>query len=62
MSSEFAVWLFTALLVCLAGLLADDIEPVTVWTLITALSFAFILSRGLAKHEHRHGDGADHHH
>ena len=61
MSSEFAVWLLTALLVCLAGLLADDIEPITVWTLVTALSFAFIISRGLAKHEHRSGHGDDYH-
>ena len=61
MSSEFAIWLFTAIAVCLAGLLADDIEPITVWTLITALSFAFIISRGLAKHEHRSGHGDDYH-
>ena len=61
-SSEFAVFIGTAIAVCIAGLAADDIEPITVWILITVLAFGFILSRGLAKNEHRHKDGADHHH
>jgi hypothetical protein len=61
-SSEFAVLIVTAIGVAIAGLAADDIEPITVWILITVLSFGFIVSRGLAKYEHRHGDGPDHHH
>jgi hypothetical protein len=63
-SSEFAIWLITAIGVLIAGLSADDIEPSLVWTLITVLSFAYIISRGIAKsgtkhHDHDH-DG--HHH
>jgi hypothetical protein len=62
MTTEFAVFVLTALAVCIAGLAADDIDSITVWILITVLAFGFILSRGLAKHEHRHTDGADHRH
>jgi hypothetical protein len=58
-SSEFAVWLLTVIGVMIAGLSADDIEPSLVWTLIVVTSFAYIISRGIAKsgtkhHDHRH--------
>ena len=48
-SSEFAVWLLTVVGVMIAGLSADDIEPALVWTLVVATSFAYIISRGIAK-------------
>ena len=58
-TSEFGVWLLTIIGVMIAGLSADDIEPSLVWTFITVLSFAYIISRGIAKagtkhHDHRH--------
>ena len=57
LSSEFVVFLLTAIAVAIAGLAADDMEPNIVWTLITILAFAFIVSRGLAKREDRGRDG-----
>lgn len=61
-SSEFAIWLITAIGVLIAGLSADDIEPSLVWTLITVLSFAYIISRGIAKSGTKHHDHDGHHH
>ena len=58
-SSEFAVWLVTAIAVMIAGLSADDIEPSLVWTLVTVLSFAYIISRGIAKAGTKHHDPRD---
>ena len=58
-TSEFGAWLLTIVGIAIAGLSADDIEPSLVWILITILSFAYIISRGIAKsgtkhHDHRH--------
>lgn len=55
-SSEFGVWLLTIVGVAIAGLSADDIEPSLVWILITILSFAYIISRGIAKAGTKHHD------
>ena len=60
-TSEFGVWLLTAIGIAIAGLSADDIEPSLVWILITILSFAYIISRGIAKSGTKHHDhGRDH--
>ncbi|MEA2273444.1 MAG: hypothetical protein QOI98_2152 [Solirubrobacteraceae bacterium] len=48
-TSEFLVWLLTAASVLIAGLSSDDYGAATAWTLVTALSFAYIVSRGIAK-------------
>jgi hypothetical protein len=55
-SSEFGVWLLTVIGVMIAGLSADDIEPSLVWTLIVVISFAYIISRGIAKAGTKHHD------
>ena len=55
-TSEFGVWLLTAIGIAIAGLSADDIEPSLVWILITILSLAYINSRGIAKAGTKHHD------
>jgi hypothetical protein len=55
-TSEFLVWLLTAACVLIAGLAADDYGATTAWTLVTALSFAYIVSRGIAKSGTRRAD------
>jgi hypothetical protein len=60
-SSEFAVWLLTVIGVMIAGLSADDIEPSLVWILTTVLSFAYIISRGIAKSGTKHHDHRNDH-
>jgi len=55
-TSEFLVWLLTAICVLVAGLAADDYGATTAWTLVTALSFAYIVSRGIAKSGARRAD------
>jgi hypothetical protein len=55
-TSEFLVWLLTAACVLIAGLTADDYGATTAWTLVTALSFAYIISRGIAKSGARRAD------
>ena len=48
-TSEFFVWLGTVAAVLAAVLLIDGFGPDRGWTLVTALSVAYILSRGIAK-------------
>jgi hypothetical protein len=55
-TSEFLIWLLTAACVLIAGLASDDFGATTAWTLVTALSFAYIVSRGIAKSGTRRGD------
>ena len=61
-TSEFGVWLLTAIGVAIGGLSADDMEPALVWTLISVLSFAYIISRGIAKAGTKHHDHDGHRH
>jgi hypothetical protein len=61
-SSEFGVWLLTVIGVMIAGLSADDIEPSLVWTLSVVISFAYIISRGIAKAGTKHHDAGSHRH
>ena len=61
-TSEFAVWLLTAAGILIAGAVIgggdDDEFPANlVWTLLTALSFAYIISRGISKAGTRRGYG-----
>ena len=49
-------WLLTAACVLIAGLASDDYGATTAWTLVTALSFAYIVSRGIAKSGSRRAD------
>jgi hypothetical protein len=55
-TSEFLVWLLTAACVLIAGLVSDDYGASTAWLLVTALSFAYIVSRGIAKSGSRRAD------
>jgi hypothetical protein len=55
MTSEFLVWLFTVLGVLIAGAVVDSgdhgdvITANLVWILVTVISFAYIISRGISK-------------
>jgi hypothetical protein len=55
-TSEFFVWLVTVVAVLAAVLLIDGFGPDTGWTLVTALSVGYMISRGLAKSGARKSD------
>jgi hypothetical protein len=55
-TSEFFVWLGTVVAVLAAVLMIDGFGPDRGWTLVTALSVAYMLSRGLAKSGARKSD------
>ena len=55
-TSEFFVWLATVVAVLAAVLLIDGFGPDTGWTLVTALSVGYMISRGLAKSGARKSD------
>ena len=57
--TELVVLAVTALAVLIAAAAADTLNAERAWTLVTALAIAYMLSRGLAKREHR-GHGHDH--
>ena len=59
-TSEFFVWLGTVVAVLAAVLLIDGFGPDKGWTLVTALSVAYMLSRGLAKSGARKNDTEGH--
>lgn len=54
-TSEFAVWALTVIGLLIAGAAVtagptgDVLRANTVWTLITVISFAYIISRGISK-------------
>jgi hypothetical protein len=59
-TSEFAIWLLTVLGILIAGATIgggndDEFRAGAVWTLITATSFAYIISRGISKAGTRRG-------
>ena len=61
-TSEFAVWLLTVIGILIAGAVIsggddDEFSASLVWSLITALSFAYIISRGISKAGTRRGYG-----
>ena len=56
--TELVVLVVTALAVLIAAAAAETLNAERAWTLITALAIAYMLSRGLAKREHR-GHGHD---
>jgi hypothetical protein len=49
LTSEFLTLLAASIAVGLAGLFADSFDAKRVWTLITVVAAAYIVSRGLAK-------------
>jgi hypothetical protein len=55
-TSEFWVWLATVAAVLAAVLLIDGFGPDRGWTLVTALSVGYMISRGLAKAGARKSD------
>ena len=61
-TSEFAVWLLTIIGLLIAGAVItggddDEFTASLVWTLITVLSFGYIISRGISKAGTRRGHG-----
>jgi hypothetical protein len=63
-TSEFLVWALTVAAVLLAGLMIgddggadDNLTAPTVWSLVTLLSVAYIVSRGIAKAGTKRGYG-----
>jgi len=59
-TSEFFVWIATVAAVLAAVLLIDGFGPDTGWTLVTALSVGYMISRGLAKSGARKSDTEAH--
>ena len=60
-TSEFGVWALTVLGVLIAGLVTDELDPGSVWTLVVATSFAYMISRGIAKSGTKHHDPGHRH-
>jgi len=62
-SSEFAVWVITVVGLLIAGASVGDnghgdvLRANTVWLLITVISFAYIISRGISKAGTKYRDG-----
>jgi hypothetical protein len=48
-TTELIVLVVTVVAVLIASAVADDIDSRLVWTLVTALSIGYMLSRGIAK-------------
>ena len=60
LTSEFLVWLLTAVALLIAGAVTgddggDDLPASIVWTLFTVISFAYIISRGISKAGAKYG-------
>lgn len=58
-TSEFAVWLVTVAALLIAGLAAGNFFSHQVWPLVTGISAAYILSRGLSKAGAKRGSNND---
>jgi hypothetical protein len=61
LTSEFIVWAFTVIGVGIAGAVVggdngDAFGAPTVWTLITVIGFAYIVSRGVSKAGTKYGN------
>jgi hypothetical protein len=56
-TSEFAVWFVTIVGILIAGAISENLFSNLVWILITATSFAYIVSRGIAKAGAKRGWG-----
>jgi hypothetical protein len=48
-TSEFGVWLVGVIALLIAAAASDNLNAPLAWTLVTAISFAYIISRGVAK-------------
>jgi hypothetical protein len=65
-TSEFIVWAITVLAVLIAGAVegGDDggggFGATTVWTLVTVISFAYVISRGISKAGTKYDDSSGH--
>ena len=58
--SELLVLAAAVLAVLIAAAVADGFGAERAWTLVTVLAAAYILSRGLARHEHPRGHDHTH--
>jgi hypothetical protein len=64
LTSEFLVYLFTVIGVAIAGASVgggnnDELGAATVWTLITVIGLAYIVSRGISKAGTKYRRGED---
>jgi hypothetical protein len=60
LTSEFLVWLIAVIALFIAGAATgddngDDLPASVVWTLFTAITFAYIISRGISKAGAKYG-------
>ena len=58
-TTELVVFGLVALAVLIAAAVAENFASTGAWTLVTILAAAYILSRGLAKHEHPQREALD---
>ena len=58
-TTELLVWAAAVAAVLIASAIVDNIDARLAWTLVTALSFGYMLSRGLAKAGDQHRGYAD---
>ena len=49
MTSEFLAAVVAVIALLIAGLASDALDANTVWTLVSVITFGYILSRGIAK-------------
>jgi hypothetical protein len=56
-TSEFVIWFVTIVGILIAGAISENLFSNLVWILITATSFAYIVSRGIAKAGAKRGWG-----
>ena len=59
LTSEFLTLVAGVAGVLIAAAMADNLQAPRAWLFVTILGAAYILSRGLAKHEHPHHDPLD---
>lgn len=58
-TSEFYVWLITAISVLIAGAVSHGFRANQVWAMVGALSIGYMLSRGIAKSGARRSEPED---
>lgn len=58
-TTELVVFAAIALAILIAAAVAENFSSTAAWTLVTVLAASYILSRGLAKHEHPRHDALD---
>ena len=55
-TTELVIFAAVAVAILIAAAVAENFASPTAWAMVTVLAAAYILSRGLAKHEHPRGE------